>query len=217
MKRIALILALMFAMPAFAQKTQCTKTGDDTMTCEPDRLEKAYDERNAAWGFKKPDATAAATNAANAAAAAVTAAANAPVKAKENAIQVNTAYCKQNPTGSVTIDGLARTCADWAAYEQAYCSVNLESDVCKAQRQDEAARIQCVYNSGVCGAPKSKEEVTRALGAISEGIKHDHPNRSSTQMYYESIFTKVRAWGCAAYPDMTLPVWGKVDQPCTPK
>lgn len=117
--------------------------------------------------------------------------------ALENHAEVNMVYCKQNPSGSVTTtDGKDRSCADELAYEKAFCVVNPEADRCRL--------------------PASEAEVEKAFADLIEKYKNDPgAKKRSTQNYYESQFQKLREWGCRSFPDMTLPAWGKPDQPCT--
>lgn len=118
-------------------------------------------------------------------------------QALENQAEVNMVYCKQNPSGSVTTsEGKDRSCTDELAYEKAFCVVNPEADRCKL--------------------PASEAEVEKAFADLIEKYKNDpSAKKRSTQNYYESLFVKMREWGCRSFPEMTLPAWGKPDQPCT--
>jgi hypothetical protein len=115
----------------------------------------------------------------------------------ENQAEVNMVYCKQNPAGSVTTsEGKDRSCADELAYEKAFCVVNSAADR--------------------CNLPASEAEVEKAFADLIEKYKNDPgAKRHSTQMYYESLFVKLRESGCRSFPEMTLPIWGKPDEPCS--
>jgi hypothetical protein len=116
-------------------------------------------------------------------------------QAQENRAVVNIIYCRQNATGSVTTgDGQVKSCIDELAYARAECMVNTAMDLCKLFL--------------------SHAEIEKAFADLAEEYENDHPNRRSSQMYYDSLFQAERKWACLSYPDTKWPLRDGTYQPC---
>jgi hypothetical protein len=103
-------------------------------------------------------------------------------------------YCRQNPSKETVVDGVTKSCADFIEYEKASCLVNPGKDICNLAR--------------------SKAEVEKAFADLTDKFHSDHPNRRSTQLYYESLYAKTTRWACMSFPDMTVPQWGGGQHAC---
>jgi hypothetical protein len=196
--RCSIMVLLLCAAPAFGQQGTTTKTdcdvNDHSINCTskttappPTFLDQLH---KTTADLRARQAQAQETNRARQAEAKTK-------QALENYAEVNMVYCKQNPSGSVTTsEGKDRPCADELAYEKAFCVVNPAADR--------------------CNLPASEAEVEKAFTDLAEKYKNDPgAKKRATQMYYESLYLKLREWGCRSFPEMTLPAWGKADQPCT--
>jgi hypothetical protein len=115
-------------------------------------------------------------------------------KAVDNKETAQFLYCRQNPMKETVVDGATKSCADFIEYEKASCLVNTKKDI--------------------CNLAKSKEEVEKAFADLADKFHSDHPNRHSTQMYYESLYAKLTKWGCESFSDMTVPQWGGGQHAC---
>jgi hypothetical protein len=115
-------------------------------------------------------------------------------KAQDDKETAQFLYCRQNPNKEAVTDGATKSCADFIEYEKASCLVNPGKDI--------------------CNLAKSKAEVEKAFADLSDKFHSDHPNRHSTQMYYESLYAKTTRWACMSFPDMTVPQWGGGQHPC---
>jgi|SRR5580704_9221061 hypothetical protein len=121
-------------------------------------------------------------------------AAAAAQKAQDDKETAQFLYCRQNPNKETAVDGVTKSCAEFIEYEKASCLVNTKKDI--------------------CNLAKSKAEVEKAFSDLSDKFHSDHPNRHSTQMYYESLYAKTTRWACMSFPDMTVPQWGGGQHPC---
>lgn len=63
--------------------------------------------------------------------------------------------------------------------------------------------------------PASEADVEKAFADLAEKYKYDkRAKKKDCKMYYDSLFLKLRNWGCGSFPEMKLPLRDGTVQPC---